>query len=53
MIKRHFYLKKAEILQEVNHWVELAEKNEATFTGLVNDHNYTWANQFKATKTKY
>jgi hypothetical protein len=31
-------------LKEVNHWVDLAEKNEATFAGLVNDHNYNWAN---------
>lgn len=53
VIKRHFYLKKEEILKEVNHWIDLAEKNEATYAGLVNDHNYNWANQFKATKTKY
>eukprot|EP00347_Sterkiella_histriomuscorum_P017580 403348792 len=52
-VKRHFYIKKTEILKEVHQWVELAEKNEATYGGLVNDHNYTWANQFKATKTKY
>lgn len=44
VIKRHFYIKKAEILTEVNHWVELAEKNEAAYAGLVNDHNYNWAN---------
>jgi hypothetical protein len=36
--------KKEEILKEVNHWVELAEKNEASYNGLVNDHNYNWAN---------
>jgi hypothetical protein len=53
VIKRHFYVKKPEILKEVYHWLELAEKNEATYNGLVNDHNYNWANQFKATKTKY
>lgn len=53
VIKRHFYIKKEEILKEVNHWVELAEKNEAAYNGLVNDHNYNWANQFKASKTKY
>ena len=33
--------------------MELSEKNEAAYTGLVNDHNYNWANQFKASKTKY
>ncbi len=53
VIKRHFFIKKPEILKEVHHWLELADKNEATYGGLVNDHNYNWANQFKATKTKY
>lgn len=53
VIKRHFFIKKPEILKEVHHWLELAEKNEATYGGLVNDHNYNWANQFKASKTKY
>lgn len=40
-------------MKEVKQWLDLAEKNEAAYTGLVNDHNYTWANQFKASKTKY
>ncbi len=53
VIKRHFYIKKAEIMKEVNLWLEYAEKHEAAYVGLVNDHNYTWANQFKATKSKY
>jgi ubiquitin-protein ligase len=53
VIKRHFYIKKEEILKEVKHWLDLAEKHEAAYTGLVNDHNYNWANQFKASKTKY
>ena len=43
-MKRHFYIKKEEILKEVHSWVELAEKNEASYNGLVNDHNYNWAN---------
>mmetsp|Transcript_19576 Transcript_19576/g.30138 ORF Transcript_19576/g.30138 Transcript_19576/m.30138 type:complete len:99 (+) Transcript_19576:14000-14296(+) len=42
VIKRHFYVKKEEVLKEVNRWVELAQKNEAMYTGLVHDHNYTW-----------
>jgi len=40
-------------MKEVNYWLEMAEKNEAAYSGLVNDHNYNWANQFKQTKTKY
>ena len=42
VIKRHFYVKKAEILTEVHHWVDLASRNEAAYTGLVQDHNHTW-----------
>ena len=53
VVKRHFYIKKEEVLKEVHQWLELAERNEAAYTGLVNDHNYTWANQFKTTKTKF
>ena len=33
--------------------MKMAEENEATYTGLVNDHNYNWANQFKTSRTKY
>jgi hypothetical protein len=53
VVRRHFYIKKAEILKEVHEWIELADKYEATYTGLVNDHNYNWANQFKTSKGKY
>jgi len=52
-IKRHFYVKKAEILTEVNEWLRLAEVNEASYNGLVNDHNYNIAGEFKKSKTKY
>jgi len=42
VVKRHFYVKKFEIIKEINHWVELASKHDAAYTGLVHDHNYTW-----------
>lgn len=45
VIKRSFYLKKNEILREVKEWVDRAKTTEATYTGLVYDHNYTWAPQ--------
>lgn len=47
VIKRHFYLKKAEILEEVNKW--LAEAKNASYVGLVSDHNSTWCSTFKKT----
>jgi ubiquitin-protein ligase len=53
VIKRHFYVKKAEILKEVHHWLELASKHEAAYTGLIHDHNYKWCTEFKQSKTRY
>jgi ubiquitin-protein ligase len=53
VIKRHFYVKRQEVLTEVHHWVELASRNEAAYTGLVQDHNHTWCSQFKQSKTRY
>lgn len=52
MIRRHFYLKKQEILEEVEKWVKTSEKREASYVGLVNDHNSFWCTEFK-TKNKY
>jgi hypothetical protein len=43
IIRSSFYLKKAEILKEVKEWVDKAKTVQATYTGLVYDHNYTWA----------
>ena len=45
VIKRSFYLKKNEILREVKEWVVNAKTSDALYTGLVYDHNYTWAPQ--------
>ncbi len=53
VVRRHFYLKKDEILKEVKSWIELAEKNEASYTGIVYDHNYNWCKMFKENKGKY
>ena len=53
VIKRHFYLKKDEILKDAKKWIEYAEKHEASYDGLVYDHNSEWCNKFKQTKTKY
>ena len=53
VVKRHFYVKRFEIVKEVNHWLELAGSHEAAYTGLIHDHNYTWCSQFKQSKTRY
>lgn len=48
VIKRHFFLKKAEILAECNKWLSTAESKPASYIGLVSDHNSTWCTQFKS-----
>lgn len=39
IVRRHFYLKKEEIMEECRKWVEYSETKEALYTGLINDHN--------------
>ena len=46
IVKRHFYIKKAEILKDLYKWIERAEKVEALYTNLVNDHNHNIAKDF-------
>ena len=53
VVRRHFYLKKDEILEETRKWLKYAEVREANYTGLVNDHNHQWCSQFKASKNSY
>lgn len=53
VIRRHFYLKKDEILEECRKWVKYASKREASYSGLILDHNNNWCNDFKKSKTKY
>ncbi|CAD8078852.1 unnamed protein product [Paramecium sonneborni] len=53
IIRRHFYLKKQEILEECNKWIELADTKEAVYTGLLNDHNSSWCSEFKKNKKAY
>ena len=53
VIRRHFYLKKDQIMEQCRKWIKLAEKREASYNGLVNDHNYNWCTNFKKSKTEY
>jgi ribosomal 50S subunit-associated protein YjgA (DUF615 family) len=50
IIKRHFYLKKEQIIKEVKEWVELSKKKEAKYTSFSYDHNTTWASKFNQPK---
>ena len=50
VIKRHFYLKKEQIIKEVKEWVELSKKKEAKYTSFSYDHNTTWASKFNQPK---
>lgn len=42
VIRRHFYLKKDEILEECKKWIKYAEVRPASYNGLVTDHNHSW-----------
>lgn len=53
IVERHFFLKRDEIIQECRKWLQYAEKRNASYVGLVNDHNSSWCSEFKKSKTKY
>ena len=53
VIRRHFYLKRHEIMEECKKWLRFAEKRNASYVGLINDHNSNWSTEFKKTKTSY
>jgi len=47
VIRRHFFLKKQEIMEDVKEWLVQAEKKNATYGGLISDHNSNWCLKFK------
>lgn len=47
IVRLHFYLKKEEILKEVNKWVALAAKRQAAYQSIVYDHNPSWCKDFQ------
>ena len=49
IIRRHFYLKKNQILKEVKGWIERSKTATAKYTSYSYDHNSTWANKFNKT----
>ena len=53
IIRRHFFLKKDEILEEMRKWLKFALVREASYTGLINDHNSNWCTEFKTDKRRY
>lgn len=53
VIKRHFYLKREEIVRDIRQWLQDAKAKEAIYTGLVLDHNATIAGWFRDSKEAY
>ena len=47
VIKRHFYLKKEQILEEVRDWIERSKTAQADYSSHSDYHNPTWASKFK------
>ena len=50
VIKRHFYLKKKDILDQIEEWIERSTKTEAKYLSFSYDHNVTWAQKFSKAK---
>jgi hypothetical protein len=53
VIRRHFFLKKDEIIKDANNWLLNAEKKTASYNGLISDHNSTWCTKFKVKGAYY
>lgn len=54
VIQKHFFLKKDEILEECERWIELAKTREANYQdGLVTSHNGHWSKTFQKSKDSY
>ena len=47
VIKRHFYLKKDQILKEVQGWIERSKTAKAEYTSYSSSHNLSWSSKFK------
>ena len=48
VITRHFYLKRDVIIKECNKWVKIADVRKSSYSGLVSDHNSTYASRFSS-----
>lgn len=40
-------------MDEVNKWVKFAQVREASYKGLLNDHNSNWCAEFNKDKKRY
>ena len=47
VIRKHFFLKREEIMSEVKEWLQLATDNKASYASLVECHNHSWCTKFK------
>lgn len=46
-IRKHFFLKRDEVMEEVKEWLQFAEENKANYASLVECHNHSWCQKFK------
>jgi ubiquitin-activating enzyme E1 len=52
-IRAHFVMKKQKVLDTVHEWKKTALEKEATYTGLVADHNPNYCDRFKSKNSNY
>ncbi len=53
VIKRHFFLKKNQILKEVEGWIERGKNEPCSYTSYVSSHNNNISNRFSSAKNNY
>ena len=53
VIRTHFVLKKDKVLESVREWKKMAEEKDATYIGLVADHNPSYCDRFRQKNTAY
>ena len=51
--RRHFFIKRHVILKECTKWVKYGEVRQATYSGLVSDHNNKYASKFQSNAKGY
>lgn len=46
IIRKHFWIKKEEIMTEVTQWLDFEPEHKPVYASLVQDHNSKWCQEF-------
>ena len=53
VIKLHYYLKKDFVLEDMKRWRKIAEKERASYTGLVSSHNSKYCSRYRISNKNF